>query len=99
MNELLGQGVKIVSTDLSGNEPVACREEDGLTICYYDVDGDGFLDFSWAEGSQWDVLADDETLRQVSCDLLQRLTGRAYVVAEDWGEALAAAGGGDTTAE
>ncbi|NBS71085.1 hypothetical protein EBT31_19585 [bacterium] len=98
MTKSEGSGIAVVTADLSGHEPVACHTQDGLTICYYDVEGQAYLDFNWQNGSEWDVLANEETLRQVSCDLMQRLTGRAYVAADEWDVLLAGDESGEASA-
>lgn len=98
MNDSEDLGIAVVEADLDGHEPVACHTQDGLTICFYDIEGQAYLDFTWQDGSEWDVLANEETLRQVSCDLMQRLTGRAYVAADEWDALLAGDESGETSA-
>lgn len=82
MTEIMESRVEVTQIDLSDHEPVACHEQEGLKICYYDVDGCAYLDFDYDEEGEWSVLSNDETLREVACDLLQRLTGEPYVSIE-----------------
>lgn len=82
MTEINKEQLEVAQVDLSGHEPVACHEQEGLKICYYDVDGCAYLDFDYDEASEWSVLGNDETLREVACDLLQRLTGEPYISVE-----------------